>query len=160
MWYRCKRSVEFASPVSLCVYQHSWHPTSKDLGIAKTLNKLHYIAFTNEQDEAYPLVVIYIQLSTHSFIHTYKLHIHAFIHMYVHTYYTYIHLNAYTHTHTYVHMYICTYIYTHMRTHVCTYTHTNIHYLHAFPWSIVPPHGIWIWKKLQYYKNMIIFNNH
>ena len=112
MWYRCKRLVESASLASLCVHQHSWHPTSKDLGIAKTLNNLYYIAFTNEHNEAYPLVVTYIQLPTH----TYKLHIHAFIH-------------------------VCTYIHT---TH--THTHTNIHYLHAFHWSTVPPHGIWIWK--------------
>jgi len=69
----------------LCVNQHSWHPTSKDLGTAKTLNNLHYIAFTNEQDETYPLVVTYIQLSTHS---------------YIHTNYTFKCVRAHTHTHT------------------------------------------------------------
>ena len=112
VWYRCKRLVESASLPSLCVNQHSWHPTSKDLGIAKTLN--NYIAFTNEQDEACTLVVTYTQLSTHS---------------YIHTNYTYIHLNTYTHTHThiYIHIYVYMYIHTYIRTYMHTYIHARAH---------------------------------
>lgn len=50
-----------------------------DLGIAKPFNNLHYMAFTNEQGEAYALVVTYIQLSTHTYIHTYYTYNHLYI---------------------------------------------------------------------------------